>query len=106
MGKGIVHVARQAQRGQLLEVRATTLHPMETGHRVDSLGRTLARDIVRRVECRWGDELVFAADFFPAVAANPFVSFFVVAQASGSLTVRWRGDNGFEHQESINVEVL
>ena len=106
MRKGIIHVARQAQPGQLLEVRTTTLHPMETGHRVDSNGRTLARDIVRRMECRWGDERVFAADFHPAVAANPFVSFFVFAQASGTLTVSWRGDNGFEHQDSVAIEVL
>jgi len=106
MGKGIVHLLRQARRGQLLEVRATTLHPMETGQRLDSLGRPLARDIVRRIECRWGNDLVFAADLFPAVAANPYVSFFVVANTSAVVTVRWRGDNGFEHQEAVSVEVL
>jgi sulfur-oxidizing protein SoxZ len=41
----------------------------------------------------------------PAIAANPFVSFFTVASESGTIGLRWSGDEGFvaEHQVAITV---
>lgn len=105
MARGIIHAPRTATRGQVIEIRALVGHAMETGHRAGGEGGTLPRDIVRRVECRWGGELVFAADLHPAVAANPYLSFHVVAQAGGAMTVRWLGDNGFDHSETVNIEV-
>jgi sulfur-oxidizing protein SoxZ len=44
-------------------------------------------------------------DFSPAIAANPFVSFFAVATESGTIGFRWTGDEGFvaEHQVAIAV---
>lgn len=105
MARGIVFAPARAKRGDVIDVRATAQHPMETGQRADSEGRTVPLDIVRRVECRWGGELVFAADLFAAVAANPYLAFSVVALASGPLTVRWQGDKGFEISETVQVEV-
>jgi sulfur-oxidizing protein SoxZ len=44
-------------------------------------------------------------DFSPAIAANPFVSFFAVATESGTIGFRWTGDEGFvaEHRVAIAV---
>ena len=106
MATGILHVPKTARVGEVIEIRATVAHPMETGHRAASDGRTPLRDIVRRVECRWGGELVFAADLHPAVAANPYLAFHAVAVRSGLLAVRWQGDSGFDHSESVQIEVL
>ena len=41
----------------------------------------------------------------PAIAANPFVSFFTVATESGTIALRWSGDEGFvaEHRVAITV---
>ena len=58
---------------------------METGYRVDADGRVLPRDIVRRFECRYDGELVFGADLFPAIAANPYLAFSALAVDSGTL---------------------
>lgn len=106
MATGILHAPKSARAGEVIEVRATVAHPMETGHRVNAEGQSVLRDIVRRIECRWAGELVFAADLHPAIAANPYVAFHVVALASGPLTLRWLGDRGFEHSETTIVEVL
>ncbi len=106
MATGILHAPKSARAGEVIEVRATVAHPMETGHRVNAEGQSVQRDIVRRIECRWAGELVFAADLHPAIAANPYVAFNVVALASGPLSLRWWGDRGFEHSETTIVEVL
>lgn len=105
MARALVFAPKTARRGEVIEIRATVAHPMETGHRSDGAGGVLARDIIRRVECRWDGELVFAADLHAAIAANPLVAFHTVALASGTLSVRWSGDNGFAHTESVAISV-
>ena len=52
------------------------------------------------VECRLDEQLVFAADMYPAIAANPYLSFTLKAERSGRLLFSWSGDNGFSHSES------
>ena len=103
--RALLHLPATARPGDVVEVRATLAHPMETGYRRGSDGQMLARDIVRRLEARYAGELVFAADLFPAIAANPFVAFSFVAEGSGTLEVRWTGDNGFTHAETARLDV-
>ena len=105
MALSLIHAPARATRGQVIELRASIVHGMESGQRADSQGRLLARDIIRRVECHYGSELVFAADLFAAIAANPYLAFHTVAVASGPISVRWVGDNGFEHSASVVIEV-
>ena len=85
--------------GQAFEVRATVAHAMETGYRNDDAGARLPRDLVRRFECWLDGELVFAADLFAAISANPYLAFWMQAAQPGELTFLWRGDQGFEHRE-------
>lgn len=93
------------RRGEPFEVRALVAHPMETGHRVSALGQRFARDIVRRVEARLDGELVFAWDLLPAIAANPYVAFSLVARSDGTLSVTWAGDRGFTQAVSVAVKL-
>lgn len=105
MALSLIHAPARVTRGQVFEIRASVAHGMESGQRADSEGLLLARNIIRRVECRYGGELVFAADLFPAIAANPYLAFHAVAVASGPISVRWTGDNGFDHSASVSIEV-
>ncbi len=101
----IIAMPRSARRGEVIEIRTTVAHVMESGHRVDANGRTLPRSILRRFECRYDGELVFAADLHPAIAANPFIGFHTVAVSSGSLSFSWRGDDGVSHTETVALTV-
>ena len=103
--RALFHLPARARRGEVIEVRATLAHAMETGYRADSNGRVLPRDIVRRVECRYDGETVFAADLFPAIAANPYLAFHLVASRSGPVTLTWSGDQGFQHSETARLDV-
>ena len=105
MALALLIVPATARRGQIIDIRATVQHQMETGFRVDAQGQPLPRDLVRRVECRFDGELVFAADLHPAIAANPYLAFHMLAEVSGTLTVDWLGDKGFAHRESARLLV-
>ena len=41
----------------------------------------------------------------PAIAANPFVTFFTVATESGTLEFKWTGDNGFSETAVATITV-
>jgi sulfur-oxidizing protein SoxZ len=102
--RALVTVPQGARRGEVIEVRALIAHPMETGHRADGAGGVLPRDLIRRFTCRLDGETVFAAELHPAVAANPLLSFPLVARP-GTLTLHWEGDRGFAHTETVALRV-
>ena len=104
--RAIVNVPSSARVGEVVEVRALAQHPMETGYRRSSEGELLARDLVRRLECRFDGELVISADLHAAVSANPYLAFQLRVPRSGVLTVSWVGDRGVAHTESVRIAAL
>jgi len=105
MARTLIHAPTSARKGELIEIRTLIAHAMETGYRAGSDGRTLPRDIIRRFSCRYNGELVFSADLYPAISANPYFAFHLVASASGTLSFSWEGDNGFSQTESAVITV-
>lgn len=105
MARALVTVPRSAARGDVIEIRTLIAHPMETGYRTGDGGAPLPRNLIRRFTCRYDGEEIFAADLFPAVSANPLISFFTIATASGILTCTWEGDNGFMQVETVAITV-
>lgn len=105
MARTLIHVPTTARKGEAVEIRTLIAHPMETGYRAGADGRTLPRNIIRRFSCRYNGDIVFSADLYPAIAANPYLTFFVIADASGTLSFSWEGDNGFSQTESAVITV-
>jgi len=105
MARALINAPTTARRGEVIEIRATIGHPMETGYRPGDDGKVLPRNIIRRFTCRYNGEVVFAADLFSAVSANPYLAFHTVATDSGTLTLTWEGDNGFAQTESLTLTV-
>lgn len=101
----LIHIPAPAVRGTVIEIRASLAHPMETGHRPDAEGRLLPRSVVARFECRFENVLVFAADLYPAIAANPYLAFTLRAEREGELQFSWQGDHGFAHRETRRLVV-
>lgn len=104
MARTLVNMPTSAKRGDVIEIRTLIAHPMETGWRPGSDGKILPRNLIRRLICTFDDgankSLVFSADMFPAVAANPYFAFYMAAVASGTLSLTWEGDNGFSQTET------
>ena len=105
MARTLIHLPPTIRRGEVIDVRATIAHPMETGFRADSNGQVLPRDVLTRFECRLDGALVFAADLFPALTANPMLAFTLRAERTGTLSFSWEGDRGFSQTESLPLVV-
>ncbi|MEO0616672.1 MAG: thiosulfate oxidation carrier complex protein SoxZ [Pseudomonadota bacterium] len=96
----------QATVGEVIAIRTLISHPMESGFRRDATGRAIARDILVRFECRFEDQLIFAADLAPGTAANPYLSFHYRAERSGTLHFLWRDQAGVETRDRHALLVL
>lgn len=105
MARALINVPAKAKRGAVIEIKTLISHVMETGYRHSETGARIPRDIVTAFRCTYNSEEIFRADFHPAVAANPFVSFFTTAVASGTFEFAWTGDNGYRETASAAITV-
>ena len=105
MARALINVPAKAKRGEIIEIKTLIQHEMETGFRVGTNGNMIPRNIITDFVCKYNGEEIFRAELFPAIGANPFISFFTVATASGTLTFEWTGDNGFVATESVDITV-
>ena len=116
MARTLITVPKAAKAGDIIEIKALVQHPMETGYRRSGDGDMLPRDLIRAFACRFvaganpagaadAGELVFAATFHAAIAANPYLSFNFRAASSGTLIFAWEGDKGFAQRETVNLLV-
>jgi sulfur-oxidizing protein SoxZ len=105
MASALINVPKRAKRGEIIEIKALMSHIMETGYRHTAAGEIVPRDIITSFVCRYNGVEIFRADLFPAIAANPFISFFTVATESGKFDFDWVGDKGFSEAASASISV-
>ena len=105
MTSALINVPAKAKRGDIIEIKTLMSHIMETGYRRTATGEVVPRDIITSFSCRYNGVEVFRADLFPAIAANPFITFFTVATESGKFEFEWIGDEGFSETASASITV-
>lgn len=105
MARALIRAPKQVKAGEPFEVRVLLSHPMESGQRRDERGAVVPRMIINQFTCTLAGEEVFSAELFPAIAANPYFAFHVVAQASGTLSLAWTDDSGATGLETVAVTV-
>jgi sulfur-oxidizing protein SoxZ len=105
MASSLINVPAKAKRGDIIEIKALMSHIMETGFRRTATGELVPRNIITSFRCSYNGEEVFRADLFPAIAANPFISFSTIATESGKFDFQWIGDRGFSETASASITV-
>ena len=105
MARTLINVPARAKRGEIIEIKTLIAHPMETGFRVGLNGALIPRDIITTFVCTYNGEEIFRAEFSPAIAANPFLTFFTTATSTGTIAFNWTGDDGFSATESAPITV-
>ena len=95
MAKPRVKVPSNVKKGEIFEVKTLISHIMETGQRKDrATGELIPRSIINKFVAKYNGVEVFSADWHPAISANPYMSFFMKAEESGTLELIWVDDEG------------
>ena len=105
MARALINVPAKARPGEIIEIKTLISHVMEPGFRPSASGGLIPEDIIDTFVCSYNGEEIFRARLFPAMAANPFITFFTKATESGTLTFTWTGDNNFSATESVTITV-
>ena len=100
-----IRVANTAKKGELVEVKTLVTHPMESGQRKDDSGKLVPRLIVNSLAVTYNGKPVMTARLEPAVSANPYLSFFVKVEESGTLKFTWTDDEKNSWTAESKIEV-
>ena len=88
MASALINVPAKAKRGEIIEIKTLMSHIMETGYRHTADGEVVPRDIITSFSCRYNGIEIFRADLFPAIAANPFITFFTIGDRERQIRIR------------------
>ena len=100
-----VQVPQQARRGEVIEVRIAIQHPMETGFRYDHSRRPIPKNVINSLVCRYNGAEIFRAEMGSGIAANPYLQFYTLAEASGEIEFSWVDENGAKGAERASITV-
>ena len=89
-----IKLPKSAKVGQMVQVKTLISHKMETGNRKGKDGKPIPRLILNNFVCKAGGAEIFSANMHPAVAANPYIAFYIKAEKSGSYEFSWTDDKG------------
>ena len=105
MARALINVPASAKRGEVIAIKTLISHIMETGFRHSTTGEPIPRDIITALVATYNGAEIFRAELSPAIAANPFLTFYTVATDSGTIAFRWTGDNGYDVSEQATITV-
>jgi sulfur-oxidizing protein SoxZ len=105
MARALINVPARAKRGEVIAIKTLISHIMETGFRHSTTGQAIPRDIITTLVATYNGAEIFRAELHPAIAANPFLTFYTVATESGTIAFRWTGDNGYDVSEQATITV-
>ncbi len=100
-----VKVPKTAKKGDVIEIKTLIAHKMESGQRKDKKGAVIPRQIINKFEAKYNGEVVFSADWHPAISANPYMAFHTVATESGTLEFAWTDDDGSVYTKTAKITV-
>ena len=101
-----VQLPQGAKRGEVIEVRIAIQHPMETGFRYDLMGKPIPKNVINNLVVRYNNAEIFRADMGSGIAANPYLQFCTVAEASGDIEFSWVDDSGAKGSERASITVI
>ena len=105
MARALINVPAKSRRGEIIEIKTLMSHPMETGFRPGMDGQLIPRDIIEKFVCTYNGEVVFSAQLYPAITANPFISFTTIATDSGTLVFSWTDNKGETQVQTASIQV-
>lgn len=100
-----IKVPATVAKGEVIEVKTTIGHDMESGQRKDKDGNKIPRRIINKFVATFNGTEVMASEWHPAISANPYFSFFLKVEDSGTLEMSWRDDDGSIHKQAAEIKV-
>lgn len=95
---------RASVKDDTTEVKVLMSHEMETGQRKDAQGKVIPAWHIQNVTATWNGKTVLTAQWGPAVAKNPFLSFRFKGGAKGDkIAITWVDNRGDKRTDEAAI---
>ena len=101
-----VKVPKKANKGEIFEIKTLISHTMESGQRKNKDGALIPRMIIHTFKAEFNGETVFHADWHGAISANPYMSFYAMAEESGEFTFTWIDEANETFVKTAKISVI
>ena len=93
--------------GENVKIKTLAEHEMETGVRRDNItGVIYPRLIIQSVIAKYNGKIVFKANWFSGVSANPYLAFYITAKESGLIEIEWKDDHATTSYKRGYIKVI
>jgi sulfur-oxidizing protein SoxZ len=93
--------------GENVKIKTLAEHEMETGVRRDNItGIIYPRLIIQSVIAKYNGKIVFKANWFSGVSANPYLAFYITAKESGLIEIEWKDDHATNSYKRGYLKVI
>ncbi len=99
-----IRAPRRYGKGEIIQIKARIIHPMETGFRKDkTTQQVIPAHYINEVKVFYGDELLTAFDWTYAVSRDPLLTFYLRADRTAPLKIVWRDNKGKGGEKIIPI---
>ncbi|MGN7612495.1 thiosulfate oxidation carrier complex protein SoxZ [Magnetococcales bacterium HHB-1] len=101
-----LHLPRQINKGEEIEIKAKLSHSMENGWRKDADGKRIPANQVTLFTCYFNQQEIFRAKLGAGISPDPYIAFFFKPNQSGLIQVRWLQSDKKEFIQSAKIKVI
>ena len=103
IGEARIRVPDRVAKGDLIVVNAIISHPMDTGFFRDADGKPIPAYFIKDVVITYGDREVARFMWTSGISRDPVVSFNLVADREGPLTMKWTDSKGAVFEQTAQI---
>lgn len=100
-----VKAPKKASAGDVVTIKTTISHRMESGQRKGKDGKKIPRRIINKFEALFNGKQIMSADLFPSVSANPYIDFDMKVSEAGEFEFKWYDDSGDVYSKKSKMKL-
>ncbi len=103
LGEARIRLPKRIQRGDTMLVHSIVQHPMDTGFFRTVDGQPIPAWFIREVRISYAGREIGRFEWTSGISRDPVVSFNVIADQEGPLTMRWTDNKGNVFEQTAQV---
>ena len=103
IGEARIRVPSKIQQGDLISVSAIVQHPMDTGFFRSADGQPIPAYFIKDVTITYAGQPVAHFMWTSGISRDPVVTFTLIADREGPLTMRWVDNKGAVFEQTAQI---
>lgn len=103
VGEARIRLPQRIARGQSILVHSLIQHPMDTGFFRTVDGQPIPAWFIRDVRITYAGQEIARFEWTSGISRDPVVSFYLVAEKEGPLTMRWTDSKGSVFEQTAQI---